>query len=148
MVIIELISKRDIQRAEDVDLLSFLRVNDPGQLVHCSKDTYCTREHDSLKISNGKWYWFSRGFGGVNAMSYLQKVKGYSFVDAVNAILGENVYERVAKEPVINTTEKEFKLPKRNGTNEAVIRYLKRRGINLEIIQYCIDNGILYESAK
>ena len=28
----ELISQRDIQRARDVDLLSFLRVNDPGQL--------------------------------------------------------------------------------------------------------------------
>ena len=29
---------------------------------------YCTAEHDSLKISNGKWYWWSRGFGGYSAL--------------------------------------------------------------------------------
>ena len=44
----------DLQRAREVDLLSYLRVSDPGQLVRFSRNTYCTREHDSLKISNGK----------------------------------------------------------------------------------------------
>lgn len=42
-------------------------------------NVYCTREHDSLKISNGKWYWWSRGIGGVSALDYLIKVKEYSF---------------------------------------------------------------------
>ena len=46
---------------------------------------YCTAEHDSLKISNGKWYWWSRGFGGYSALDYLIKVKEYDFVEAVIA---------------------------------------------------------------
>jgi hypothetical protein len=49
---------------------------------------YCTREHDSLKISNGKWYWFSRGIGGRSALDYLVKVKGIPFTEAVGMILG------------------------------------------------------------
>ena len=90
-----MISESDLQRAREVDLLSYLRVSDPGQLVRFSRNTYCTREHDSLKISNGKWHWFSRGIGGANALDYLIKVQGYSFEDAVSTILGENVYEKV-----------------------------------------------------
>ena len=60
-----------IERAKQIDLYSFLRFCDPAELVHVSGDTYCTREHDSLMISNGKWYWFSRGVGGASALSYL-----------------------------------------------------------------------------
>ncbi len=44
-------------------------------LKRVAGNVYCTKEHDSLKISNGKWYWWSRGFGGVSALDYLIKVK-------------------------------------------------------------------------
>ena len=57
-----------IEKARQVDLLTYLRACEPDELVHISGDHYCIREHDSLKISNGKWYWFSRGFGGYNAL--------------------------------------------------------------------------------
>lgn len=50
-----------IDAARQIDLLSYLQAYEPGELVHVSGSTYCTREHDSLKISNGKWHWFSRG---------------------------------------------------------------------------------------
>ena len=50
--------------------------------------TYCTREHDSLKISNGKWCWFSRGIGGYSALDYLIKVKEMPFTQAVETIMG------------------------------------------------------------
>lgn len=39
-----------------MDLLTYLQLCDPQNLVHLSGDTYCTREHDSLKISNRKWH--------------------------------------------------------------------------------------------
>ena len=65
-----------IEAARQIDLLSYLRTHEPNELVHVSGNTYCTREHDSLKISNGKWHWFSRGIGGRNALDYLVKVKG------------------------------------------------------------------------
>ena len=48
-----------IETARQIDLLSYLQAHEPGELVHVSGSTYCTREHDSLKISNGKWHWFS-----------------------------------------------------------------------------------------
>ena len=59
---------KEIERAREMDLLTYLRPNDPGNLIHISGGEYCTREHDSLKISNGKWMWWSRGFGGVSAL--------------------------------------------------------------------------------
>ena len=42
--------------------------------VKGTSNVYCTAEHDSLKISNGKWYWWSRGFGGYSALDYFIKV--------------------------------------------------------------------------
>ena len=53
---------------------------EPQELVHVSGNTYCTREHDSLRISNGKWYWFSQDIGGRSALDYLIKAKGLSFM--------------------------------------------------------------------
>ena len=46
---------KEIERAREMDLLTYLRQNDPGNLIHISGGEYCTREHDSLKISNGKY---------------------------------------------------------------------------------------------
>ena len=61
----------DIQQAKQLDLLTYLQIYEPDQLVKVSGDTYCTKEHDSLKISNGKWHWFSRKIGGKTALDYL-----------------------------------------------------------------------------
>lgn len=44
--------KNKISQAREMDLLTYLMQNDPGNLVHISGGEYCTREHDSLKISN------------------------------------------------------------------------------------------------
>ena len=81
-----------IEKARQVDLLSYLKACEPGELVKMSNGHYCTREHDSLKISNGKWYWFSRGFGGYNALDYLIKVKEIPFLEAVERITGQAAY--------------------------------------------------------
>ena len=80
-------TKEQIAQAREMDLLTYLRLYDPGELVHVSGNEYCTREHDSLKISNGKWNWWSRGFGGQSALDYLVKVKGIPFIEAMGMIL-------------------------------------------------------------
>ena len=49
---------------------------------------YHTLTHDSLKISNGMWHWFSRGIGGKTALDYLIHVKGMEFVPAVQVLTG------------------------------------------------------------
>ena len=40
-----------IEKARQIDLLTYLEACEPDELVHISGDHYCTREHDSLKIS-------------------------------------------------------------------------------------------------
>lgn len=139
------VSQEEIQTAKQVDLLSFLQATNPSELVHVSGQTYCTREHDSLKISNGKWYWFSRGIGGVSALDYLIKVQGYSLPQAVELIGGRSSFlpPKQARRP---ETPRRLLLPDRNNSSEQVIRYLRRRGIHPEVIGYCIENTMLYES--
>ena len=87
----------DVHSARELDLLSYLQQYEPKEVIQVAGNTYCTREHDSLKISNGKWYWFSRGIGGRSALDYLIKVKGIPFKEAVGMILG-----RVAEMPPVS----------------------------------------------
>ena len=140
-------SPEDIQKAKQMDLLSYLRQYEPQELVHVSGSTYCTREHDSLKISNGKWNWFSRGIGGRSALDYLIKVKNCSFTDAVGIILG-----RVAEmPPVFCFQPKEEKnallLPEpTEGRPINAVRYLVQRGIDRDIIRYRVEHRRVYES--
>ena len=77
-----------IERARQVDLLTYLQTCEPQELVHVSGNVYCTKTHDSLRISNGKWCWFSRGIGGYSALDYLIKVNGYSALEAMETISG------------------------------------------------------------
>lgn len=136
-----------IEKARQVDLLTYMKACEPDELVHIGGNHYCTREHDSLKISNGKWYWFSRGFGGYNALDYLVKVKDVPFVEAVERISGVAAYTP----PTTTRTEKEKKpkvllLPKASRCATHAYNYLRSRGIDSELIDYCFQTGRIYES--
>ncbi|SIR50077.1 hypothetical protein SAMN05880570_4008 [Paenibacillus sp. RU4T] len=48
------VSKEQIDRAKQLDLLTYLQCFEPYELVRCSRNAYSTRTHNSLKISNGK----------------------------------------------------------------------------------------------
>ena len=74
MVDMPFIAPELIIQAKQMDLLTYLRNYEPYELVKFSGNTYCTRTHESLKISNGKWIWWSRGIGGRSAFDYLIKV--------------------------------------------------------------------------
>lgn len=139
------VSPEEIAQAREMDLLTYLQNYEPYELVHVSGNTYSTKTHDSLKISNGKWMWFSRGFGGRSALDYLIKVKGYSFIDAVRTINKQEVIKSpvfVCKKP----KEKKLILPKKNISNDRVISYLHHRGIDNELIRHCIKEGYIYET--
>lgn len=136
----------EIAKAREVDLLSYLRSCEPHQLVRISGETYCTREHDSLKISNGKWHWFSRSVGGKTALDYLIKVQGYSFIQAMEAVLGQRARSSPSPAYTRQEQERELLLPPANETSLCVQRYLKGRGIHSVIIRHCLENGSLYES--
>ena len=136
-----------IERARQVDLLTYLQTCEPQELVHVSGNVYCTKTHDSLRISNGKWCWFSRGIGGYSALDYLIKVNGYSFLEAMETISGR----AAIPPPSFVPTPKEEKpkhllLPQAAPDNRAMMAYLKGRGIDQEILDYCVQTGRIYES--
>ena len=81
-------NKEQIEKAREIDLITYLQNNNPDELVYDSRGAYHTKTHDSLKISNGLWYWFSRGIGGKSALDYLIIVEDKSFTEAVSLILG------------------------------------------------------------
>ena len=141
------ISPEDILQAKQMDLLTYLQNYEPNELVRVSANTYCTREHDSLKISNGKWHWFSRGFGGTTALDYLIKVKDYSFVQAVETILGRSAVMSPIVKQAPKSEPRKLLLPPPNSSADRVVRYLKGRGIHPVIIDHCLRNRSLYESA-
>ena len=143
------VTPEQIEKAKQMDLLTYLQSYEPGNLKKISHDTWCTKEHDSLKISNGKWHWFSRHIGGKTALDYLIKVKGISFVKAVEFITGyaavlPPVYTGIEK-PI---EPKKLELPLYNEDICEVRRYLKGRGISDTVIDYCHENKMLYEDAK
>ena len=141
------VTREMIDRAKKMDLLTYLQTYEPQELVHFGGNTYCTREHDSLKISNGKWCWFSRGIGGKTALDYLIKVKELPFTEAVERIVG-----RAAERPSVFHARaqpekpKTLLLPPKSNSNTRVIAYLKSRGIDGGLIEQCIRSGQLYES--
>ena len=136
-----------IERARQMDLLTYLQTFEPDELVHIGGNHYCTREHDSLKISNGKWYWFSRGFGGYNALDYLIKVKEIPFMEAVERIAGQAAYLTPTRmDSSKPKREKILLLPKSYRWATNAYNYLRSRGIDGDLIDYCIQTGRLYES--
>ena len=138
-----------LERVRQIDLLSYLREFEPSNLVKVkgTSNVYCTAEHDSLKISNGKWYWWSRGFGGYSALDYLIKVKEYDFVEAVEILTGQTMADWKPPPAPKKDEPKVLLLPPKNKDCNRVTQYLFRRGIDYQLIQECIADGMLYESA-
>ena len=136
-----------IERARQVDLLTYLQTCEPQELVHVSGNVYCTKTHDSLRISNGKWCWFSRGIGGYSALDYLIKVNGYSFLEAMETISGRAAIPPPSFVPAPKEEKpKHLLLPQAAPDNRAMMAYLKGRGIDQEILDYCVQTGRIYES--
>ena len=84
-------SQSTIAKAKEMDLLIYLQTYEPDELVRISGNTYTTKTHDSLKISNGMWMWWSRGIGGRSAVDYLIRVRGMTFIEAVSQIANDEI---------------------------------------------------------
>ena len=140
------VTTEQIEKGKEWDLLSYLQTFDPYELKRCGPREFCTRTHDSLKISNGRWCWNSRGIGGRTALDYLIKVRGLDFVKAVETLCGSRApppQERPKPKP-----SKPFRLPEASRFPSAMLSYLQGRGIHPELLEACIQAGTLYESRK
>ena len=135
-----------IGRAKEIDALTYLQTYEPDELVRISSNTYTTKTHDSLKLSNGMWMWWSRGVGGRSAVDYLMIVRGMTFIEAISQIANDESALPQSKRKTKTNEEKHLLLPKKAENNDIIIAYLKRRGINEDVISYFIENGMIYQS--
>lgn len=143
------IAPKIVAQAREIDLLTYLKNYEPNELVEVRRNTYTTKSHDSLKISNGLWYWFTKGVGGKSAIDYLMKVKNYTFINAVQTVMGNvKTQAPISYEQQQKNYEKKLKIPIKATSNERAINYLLSRGIDKEIIKYCIENKLLYQEEK
>ena len=143
------LTEEQIQQAKRIDLLTWLRTHQPDELVQVGRTEYTTRTHDSLRISeNGKWNWFSRGFGGTTALNYLIRVQGMDFVSAVRLLCEVEPVPAPPSHPSMPAPPREFHPPVKDRGTEAVTAYLKGRGIRGQVIRWCLREGILYQTTR
>ena len=135
-----------ITQAKQMDLLTYLQSYEPQELLHFSGNTYTTKTHDSLKISNGKWMWWSRGIGGKSALDYLVKVKDYGFTEAVETIMGHGAVLPTTVISKAKDIPKKLLLPDKSASTDKILEYLYGRGIDYAIIEKCVREGIIFES--
>lgn len=143
------ISKKDLARIKELDLLTYLKNYEPQELVKKSRNDYVTRAHGSLHISNGLWCWWAQNIGGRTALKYLIEVEGMEFLDAALYLK-----ELIDKQPPVKVMQKSrssygFRLPYRHENNDKIISYLvNERKIDKDIVDYCIKNKLIYESSN
>lgn len=142
------VSPECIAKAKEMDLLTYLERYEPNNLVRINANNYSTKEHDSLKISNGIWHWFSRHIGGRSALDYLIKVKETPFTEAVAILSGDMKTEPNTMSKHIEVKSKPFELPEVEDEIPVVSRYLRGRGIHPHVIDFCRQSGILFEDSK
>ena len=135
-----------VKEIKKIDLLTYFKNYEPNELVRDSRTQYSTKTHSSLKISNGYWNYFNGGFGGKNAVDYVEKMLGYEFPESIEYII-KKMNGRI---PVyIPQAEKRNNvtliLPEKNDNTNRVKQYLNSRGIDNEIIQKCIEKHLIYE---
>ena len=160
------VKKEVLDEVKKIDALTYISDFEAYDLRKCG-NSYMLKSHDSLKLSNGKWMWHSRGIGGKTALDFLIKVRGFSFIEAVQILIekykiSSKTDEKINKEiqknihceaKKISQSErnfnekavKNFTLPKKNYNSFLIKKYLIGRKIDEEIIDFCIDNDLIYE---
>ena len=141
-----------IAEVKRVDLLTYLQEREPDELVRISPGVYCTKEHDSLKISNGKWFWWSRDLGGRSALDFLVKVRDMAFLDAVEHLRADRPAVARASPPAhaappASAPRPAFRLPRRCADDDAM-RYLESRGISRSLLKGLVDAGDVYGTMR
>lgn len=143
------ISKKDLAKVKELDLLTYFQNYDPDELIRCGKTDYKSRSHGSLHMSNGMWCWWAHSIGGKTALDYFVKVEGWDFLDAALHLLNliENkvpVYTH-QKFPVLPLS---FQLPAKNDSSDIIMDYLcKKRCLDKEIVKSLIQCNLIYEAA-
>lgn len=142
------VTPKMVMEAREMDLLTYLENYEPSEVVPFSEGIFTTKEHDSVKISNGKWFQWSTGIGGVSALDYLVKVRKMPFTEAVLLVLDKAAITPPQYVPQKKSDKpKRLILPMQSKATTRVVNYLvKVRGIDADIVRFCLNEGYIYES--
>lgn len=148
------VTKEEIARAKELDLLTYFKLVEPGNLKLVGKE-YRHKVHSSLTISKDSlWCWHCIGLRGRTALKYLIDVEKVPYVEAVrviNRIQGGVVH---SSQPVSlpqpraePEAPRDFKLPKPDTTSYSAMAYLRGRCIHPNVLAFCRREGILYQTS-
>lgn len=142
------ITKEELEKVRSLDALTYFQNYRPDEITKNSRSDYILVDHDSLHFSNGKWFWWSKGFGGSSALDYLMKVEDKEFITACDELL--NLMG--ISEPVKfhnSPKEKTFRLPEADDNNRSAFSYLVyTRKIDKDIVNRFIKEGLIYQDKK
>ncbi|MCB6435844.1 DUF3991 domain-containing protein [Thomasclavelia ramosa] len=143
------ISKKDLARIKELDLLSYFQNYEPDELIRYSRNEYGTKTYSSLRMSNGLWTSWANSIGGRSALDFFIKIKQWGFLEAAHYLKDLIENKTPVKVEQQKRVKHHLKLPRRNENDDIVINYLvKERCIDKEIVNYCIENYLLYEAQK
>lgn len=148
------VTKEEIARAKELDLLTYFKLVEPGNLKLVGKE-YRHKVHSSLTISKDSlWCWHCIGLHGRTALKYLIDVEKVPYVEAVreiNRIQGGVVH---SSQPVSlpqpraePEAPRDFKLPEPDTNSYAAMAYLRGRCIHPNVLAFCRKEGILYQTS-
>lgn len=84
-------TKEEIARAKELDLLTYFKLVEPGNLKLVGKE-YRHKVHSSLTISKDSlWCWHCIGLRGRTALKYLIDVEKVPYVEAVREMVDKTL---------------------------------------------------------
>lgn len=85
------VTKEEITRAKELDLLTYFKLVEPGNLKLVGKE-YRHKVHSSLTISKDSlWCWHCIGLRGRTALKYLIDVEKVPYVEAVREMVDKTL---------------------------------------------------------
>lgn len=150
-------TEQQIETARQTDMIDFLSLHEGFSFKRKGRNYSCV-EHDSLVIlaDRSGWYWNSQGKGGGTAIDYCQKIKGMSFPEALQTLVGnadetKKVYKRTEISKQKPSEKAVFVLPETGGNKKCdrVFAYLnKTRKIDNCIIDFLVHEKKLYQDNR
>lgn len=146
-----MIDKTDIDKARNIDFITFLERYKGFHFRHLGGEYRCT-EHTSLAVKSDRlsWYWHSKGIGGYGAIDFLMKIDGYDFKGALQLLADEPTAAPLQPlSPPTAATQRDFILPEKAKSNRRAYAYLNvTRGIDSHIIKELFQKEYIYEDTK
>lgn len=145
--------------AKNTDLIDFLKYTEGFDFKKIGKNYRCI-QHDSLIVTEDRkgFFWNSKGINGNNAIDWQMKIKGNTFPQAMEKIVGEpkatyeyGLLKKSQNENIHQTVfeKKPFNLPPKSESNNRVLAYLiKTRGIDQNIVKELIKQGKVYQDTR